>query len=650
MNTRRPIYIALASAAMALTSQAATVLPKVEILGKEYYYYEVKKGESIYGIAKKLGWNIDELVKLNPNTISHLGKGSILYYPVATEDEGKEVTETSPSDIGEMPYAPVTHVVKKGETVFSISRQYNIPLETIYANHPSAKYGIKVGEVIELKQAPQTAVSGNGYIYYNVKSGDTLFSLAQQYNTSVEDILRCNPGVTEDNFKAGSTVRISADPARRATRTEVVEEQKVAAVDNYKVKKNDTWDAISKQTGVDKTTLKEANENIAKPRKDDVIVVPKVETVKVEREVVAQDPREATPEGREELYDSIHNVVDAAYLPQVNVALLMDDPSSKRDLEFSRGILLAIDELKKAPYKINFKIIDGRVSTTAVLDQLEDFEPNLLLTTADKNFPAFLADYGNENHVEIVNVFDVKNDLFEDNPSVIQLLPPSSLFNDEVGEYVGKAYGGSTILWIGDRDENDAIAESIASALDGSITISLSPSELSEFDFSDGGRYLVYGFAQKRDDVLPIAKAVANAKDNNPQTSISLMGRPSWITMAENYGSEFADADVFIPSRFYYDTQTSGARRFTSEFSSMYGYPPVKSFPMFAVTGYDVARYFIPSTATTAGDPNRKQPSKDALQTDFDLRRVSNWGGFVNPTCYILRFVPGVGIEKVTLK
>ena len=430
MNTRRPIYIALASAAMALTSQAATVLPKVEILGKEYYYYEVKKGESIYGIAKELGWNIDELVKLNPNTISHLGKGSILYYPVATEDEGKEVTETSPSDIGEMPYAPVTHVVKKGETVFSISRQYNIPLETIYANHPSAKYGIKVGEVIELKQAPQTAVSGNGYIYYNVKSGDTLFSLAQQYNTSVEDILRCNPGVTEDNFKAGSTVRISADPARRATRTEVVEEQKVAAVDNYKVKKNDTWDAISKQTGVDKTTLKEANENIAKPRKDDVIVVPKVETVKVEREVVAQDPREATPEGREELYDSIHNVVDAAYLPQVNVALLMDDPSSKRDLEFSRGILLAIDELKKAPYKINFKIIDGRVSTTAVLDQLEDFEPNLLLTTADKNFPAFLADYGNENHVEIVNVFDVKNDLFEDNPSVIQLLPPSSLFND----------------------------------------------------------------------------------------------------------------------------------------------------------------------------------------------------------------------------
>ncbi|MDE7496462.1 MAG: LysM peptidoglycan-binding domain-containing protein, partial [Muribaculaceae bacterium] len=352
------------------------------------------------------------------------------------------MTETSPSVIGEMPYAPWTHVVKQGETVFSISRQYNIPLETIYANHPSAKYGIKAGEVIELKQAPQTSASGNGYIYYNVKSGDTLFSLAQQYNTSVEDILRCNPGVTEDNFKAGSTVRISADPARRATRTEVVEEQKVAAVDNYKVKKNDTWDAISKQTGVDKTTLKEANENIAKPRKDDVIVVPKVETVKVEREVVAQDPREATPEGREELYDSIHNVVDAAYLPQVNVALLMDDPSSKRDLEFSRGILLAIDELKKAPYKINFKIIDGRVSTTAVLDQLEDFEPNLLLTTADKNFPAFLADYGNENHVEIVNVFDVKNDLFEDNPSVIQLLPPSSLFNDEVGEYVGKAYGG----------------------------------------------------------------------------------------------------------------------------------------------------------------------------------------------------------------
>ncbi len=43
-------------------------LPKVEILGKEYYYHDIKKGESIYGIAKQYGWDLEELVRLNPNS------------------------------------------------------------------------------------------------------------------------------------------------------------------------------------------------------------------------------------------------------------------------------------------------------------------------------------------------------------------------------------------------------------------------------------------------------------------------------------------------------------------------------------------------------------------------------------------------------
>ncbi len=646
---KRYVYISLASLAFAAAAIAEPYLPKVEILGKEYYCYEVKKGESIYGIAKEFGWDVEELVSLNPNTVAHLEKGALLYYPTGNVVVVREPSGGEPVNISDLPIEPVTHIVKKGETVYSISRLYNLPLEAIYASHPSAKYGIKAGETIIIRQNPQALAEGRSYLYYEVKSGDTLFSLARQFNTTVEDILKANPGVSESNFKAGSTVRVAVNSASRQLRTEVVEEEKVASVDNYKVKKNETWSDISRNTGVDEETLRQANSNVS-PKKDEVIAVPKVETVQVERETKEADPRESTAEGREQLYDSIHRLPDTERLAEVNVALLMDDPSSKRDLEFSRGVLLALDRLKSAPYKINFKVIDGRSATNAVIDLLDEFEPQLLLTTADRNFPAFLADYGNENKVEIVNVFDVKNELYEDNPSIIQLLPPSVLFNDEVADYVASNYSGYTLITVGEQDENDAIGEAVVAALSGNMHFELTPAELNDFDFTDGGNYLVYSYAQKRDDILPVVNAVASARTSAPLSSISLMGRPSWITLAGSHGDKFAEADVFIPSRFYYDSESSAGRTFQNDFTEMFGHAPVKSFPMYSVTGYDVASYFIPGVAATSGDPNRPFPPSRALQTDINLRRVSNWSGFVNPTCYILKFLPGIGVDKITLK
>ena len=130
--------------------------------------------------------------------------------------------------------------------------------------------------------------------------------------------------------------------------TELVEEERLASIDSYKVKKNDTWNTISKKTGVDVETLKEANEEVSLPKKNEVINVPVVETVQVEKEIEGGGPAEMTSEHIQEVYDSIHNVDSAAsMLAEVKVAMLLDEPSSKKDIEFSRGFLLALNEMKK---------------------------------------------------------------------------------------------------------------------------------------------------------------------------------------------------------------------------------------------------------------------------------------------------------------
>lgn len=676
MKTNYRIFSWMGIAAVALPIFAAQPnLPKVEILGKEYFYHEIKKGESIYGIAKQHGWDLNELIKLNPNASSEMKKGSRLYYPVdapvsgnntnsgnsdrnvnnVVSDNNDNIVRNDSNDSADSAeqtsYEPIRHVVRKGETVYSISRQYNVPLEQIYEAYPNARYGIKAGETIVIQQSPETV--SDKYLYYVVKHGDTLYSLAKRYHTTVEDILSANPAVSGKNFKAGETVRIAVNSNSKNVHTETVEEERLASVESYKVGKNETWETISQKTGVDESTLRDANENTTNLKKNTIVNVPVVETVQVEKVVETQDPRELSSEGIQEMYDSIHNIdSDRELLNEVKVAAILDEPTSKKDVDFTRGFLLAIDELKNSPYKINFKVIDGRGATTSVTDALDDFEPNLIVATADKNFPAFLADYGNTNHIEVVNVFDVKNELFEDNPSMVQILPPSTFFNQHLADRIYDEYSSRKVIVVGNEDANDGIAEILLPKYSSDKVTKRSIAALSDTELGETDSYLIYAYSNKKEEISDILHSVDNLREKYPATSITLVGRPSWVMLTDTYGDRFSDAEVLIPSRVWFDADSSHGSRFNASFSDMYGGHPVKSFPNFAASGYDVAKYFIPSTAANGGDFNRGFSGSDdpTIQTDINLVRVNNWGGFINPTGYLLKFRKGGFIDKELVK
>ncbi|MDE6803959.1 MAG: LysM peptidoglycan-binding domain-containing protein, partial [Muribaculaceae bacterium] len=485
----------------------------------------------------------------------------------------------------------------------------------------SARYGVKAGEIIEIRQPSADTADGEIYLYYNVRADDTLPQLVKTYDTSVEDLLAANPGLTERQLKEGSVVRIPINSNRDRMRTELVAEEQLESLDNYKIKKNDTWDKISSTTGVSVDELKAANTDTRRLKKDQIIAVPQMKEVEVEREVLEEDPRELTFEGRQEIYDSIHHVDPRIIDGSVNVAVVLDAPTAKRDIEFVRGILLALDKMKHSSYKIGLKVIDGREKQASIERQLEEFKPHIIFATADKNFPDFLAEYGDRNKVEIVNVFNVKSDLFQTNPSMVQLQPPSLFFNDEVISYVGDRYSNRRLIMAGEKDRQDAVAEGIEKLYVPSQVESVSLERLKEYNFSNNEDYLVYCHAIKRDEVLEAVEIIEQATREHPSSRITLLGRPSWVTLSDAIGSKISLSDVRIPSRFYYDPDSSEAEEFTSVFTQMYGTAPAKSFPMYSVTGYDVARTFIPGVAYNGGDLNRGLQATNNMQAEIEHER-----------------------------
>lgn len=628
-------------------------LPTVNIAGQGYYVYESKKGDSLYGISNRYGWNLDRLMELNPTLTHKLKKGEKVYFPINVSED---LSDNTSMVFTAETYPVIQHVVKKGDSVYSISKMYGVSVDKIYRYNPESKNGLKRGSVITIPQQAESINDGSKFLFYSIRPGDTLGEIAQTYNTSVEQLLHDNKGVSDKNFEAGDLLRVSVNSKNNTIVTETVDEVRMTRVDSYTVGKDDTWESVAQKTGADIGQLKDMNPD-SELKKNSHLDVPVVITSQVEREVVYTDERENSIGGLQDIYKGVHNLGnDSVSDNVVSVALLIEDPQSKRDNEFVRGAFMAIDHLKNSPYKIRLKVIQDRkpdadsvAAVKTLLDSLQMFNADLVVATHEKNFPAWLARYGEDNGVEIVNSFDVKDELYMENPSVIHLLTPSSYFSEAVAEWENSTFSDYQLIAVGKKDLDDAYAEAIMSKIPSTVE-SVEVNDLAGKKLDDFGHYLIYGYPTSKDDVAALINAVITLKEENPLASVKVFGRPNWITLADGMKEQFSKADVYFPSRFYFDHEGAEGKKFISDYSASFGHGPLRAYPTYAASGFDIMNYFIDSVASNDGDFNAAVPDTKELQTPINLQRMGNWGGFFNSSAYIIRYSPYGEVEKILIR
>ena len=98
-----------------------------------------------------------------------------------------------------------THIVKQGETIYSIARTYQVSQEAIIKLNPNVANGIKTGEQIII---PQNNTNECSQGYHTISAGETLYQLTIKYSVSSDEICRLTPGLTEKNFKIGTVIKI----------------------------------------------------------------------------------------------------------------------------------------------------------------------------------------------------------------------------------------------------------------------------------------------------------------------------------------------------------------------------------------------------------------------------------------------------------
>lgn len=100
----------------------------------------------------------------------------------------------------------ITHKVTKGDTLWSISKQYNLSLQLILAfNNIKDKDTLSIGQIIKISQDNFPAAD---YTMHVVKKGDTLWSIAQKYNLSVDLIFTTNNIANSELISIGQEMKI----------------------------------------------------------------------------------------------------------------------------------------------------------------------------------------------------------------------------------------------------------------------------------------------------------------------------------------------------------------------------------------------------------------------------------------------------------
>lgn len=148
--------------------------------------YTVQKGDSLYAIAKKYNTTVDTIKQINNLTSNNLSIGQILKLPTTSTTN--------------------TYTVKAGDTLYRIAAQNNTTVDILKQLNNLTTNTLSIGQILKLPsteiiEIPSTAIN------YTIKAGDTLYSIAKKYDTTVDKIKQLN-NLTTNTLSIGQQVTI----------------------------------------------------------------------------------------------------------------------------------------------------------------------------------------------------------------------------------------------------------------------------------------------------------------------------------------------------------------------------------------------------------------------------------------------------------
>jgi LysM repeat protein len=593
-----------------------------QIDGKDFYMHEVKKGQTLYSIARAYHVNLDQLKYYNPGISDNLEIGRIIKIPAFKQEV--ESTLSTNADAGY-----IIHKVRPKATLYSLSKEFDVSVEELTAANDGFPDGLKEGafikipksrintlpepEIVDAQQTrPQTSKQ---YFEYQARDKESLYLLAIKYRVSIDSIYALNPGI-DDQLRSEQIIRIPY----------AVEN---ATFITHKVSDRETANRLAKKYNVDIESIKALNPYISRhliPGQIILIPIPGLKTKTIDEFAENETPdgivRHDTLLSQDELCEKLWDLGTykiALILPLYLDELDATDPvriseSSKEDdqayikpftfIQFYEGFMLAVDSLKKLGLNAEvfvYDLAENIEKAKQLLRNPEMKQMDLIIGPVFSSSFTIVANFAKEHHINIVNPFTTRSEVIAGNPYVLKLTPTVEQQFDQLVMYLNKNHSRSQVFIAKHNPYRDETAFSLLrSYLNDGLDTRPPPftdlyheiiySRDSVYTFfhkaSPDHENVVITYSDDKVFILDFMRKLNELRDTFPTTVI---GIPEWKKIDFLEPEHLNNLNTQIMSDTYVDYDSPGVKQFISKYRLTYFTEPED----YAWRGYDIGWYFL---------------------------------------------------------
>lgn len=605
--------------------------------GKEYYIHTVKKGETLYEISKDYKCSLADVLNANPGKENKIDVGDKIKIPVNAKNKPKNTTTTVNTNTTTTTTAVSNdkyfeHKVERGETIYGISKKYNVTADAIFELNPESKNGISPGQVLKIPGSKNTTTTNTittpvknevkeemVLFDHTVLPQETFYSISRKYNISTDSIKSLNNGLAE-GLKAGNVIRLAG---------------KKSKIELYK-----SWEA-SAPIIVNNSTIK----------KDSVKVNPTVTTNNVNNSSYKTGKKDVYNVGimlpfqldkNQKLMEE-QNPLERKYIFE----------PTRQALDFYHGVMLALDSLKKAGLNSNLRVFDIGKDTALLKKTIakDEFKSLDVLIGPFENIEQ-TAKAAKENKFPMVVPVACSNKVLLDNEYVFKSITTSSVIADATSQFIAKKYKNDNIILVDGKGKNDVgVVKSYKKFLNkyyfeqtgktDSVKFMqldfISNSSLPNILKKDRMNVLII----PSNDFAYVSTCLSNlnkflSRSNNKAYQVTVFGTDEWMKWDQIDITHKLKSNVHVPSPTFVDFDTLHVHRLIRSFRNRYKTDPDK----YAIMGFDLAYFWLSGYVKYGLDFVPMVPQFDVTmnQTRFNFTKMNETSGYLNKNVYILKY------------